>query len=515
MTRQKPSVAVNTLSNWTMLAVNVVIGIVITPLIISNIGQEQYGMWTLVWSFIGYYTLLNAGINSAVVRYVARYSEQNKREEIRSIVSSSYLLFLVLGIIVVAISFIVAPWLSRFFNIAAEYRPDFTTVVRITGVLTAVSFLGFVPDAVLRAHERFVLTNVAAVVSEGFRVVLVIIFLKKGFGLVGLAYASLVKTVATAVLRLIFCLFRSIEIGFRTTGVSGVSLRLLTSFGLFVWITQISNLLIVQLDVTVVGHFRTMELVGVYGIGALLIRHYYNVCGAFISAISPRLSKLAARKNSSELVQAFYRFSNTSGIVAFGLAICMFLLGQDFIVFWVGESFRAAGLVLVILLSSAMLDFATNVTYATLLAVGKHRNYAYLALAEGLVNLVLSIVLVRSMGIYGVALGTAIPRLLFKPVLLSIYAVKMIKASIWRFFRESVFKPAGGALIAGCVGYVLNRYISAPGLGNIVMRGVVIVGIYLAGSYLFFLDQKLKEQVRGKIGLCCRQITAKCRERFR
>ena len=57
----------------------IVIGLVYTPIMLRLLGRNEYGVYSLCVSFMGYLTLLNAGINAAYIRfYVQAKTRKNK-----------------------------------------------------------------------------------------------------------------------------------------------------------------------------------------------------------------------------------------------------------------------------------------------------------------------------------------------------------------------------------------------------------------------------------------------------
>jgi O-antigen/teichoic acid export membrane protein len=65
--------------------------------------------------------------------------------------------------------------------------------------------------------------------------------------------------------------------------------------------------------------------------------------------------------------------------------------------------------VLLVLLYPTTLMLAQSASGRTLWGLAKHRTWAWIVLAEGTANLILSVLLVRPYGIMGDAIGTAIP----------------------------------------------------------------------------------------------------------
>jgi len=82
-----------------------------------------------------------------------------------------------------------------------------------------------------------------------------------------------------------------------------------------------------------------------------------------------------------------------------------------------------------------------SVAARVLYGIGKIRLFARLMLLEALVNLVLSVILVRPLGIFGVALGTAIPNFVMCLIVLA-HVCRMLDVNVTTLVRASIRKPA-------------------------------------------------------------------------
>jgi O-antigen/teichoic acid export membrane protein len=46
------------------------------------LGDEEYGLYTLIGAFVGYLSILELGLNNAIIRHVAKYKvEKNKQKK--------------------------------------------------------------------------------------------------------------------------------------------------------------------------------------------------------------------------------------------------------------------------------------------------------------------------------------------------------------------------------------------------------------------------------------------------
>src|SRR5947208_3387328 len=74
---------------WNLLAVSIMLvsGLFLSPYIVRKIGESAFGVWSLVFSIIEYYWLLDLGFRSATLKYAAHYRAVNEPEKINEIVN--------------------------------------------------------------------------------------------------------------------------------------------------------------------------------------------------------------------------------------------------------------------------------------------------------------------------------------------------------------------------------------------------------------------------------------------
>ena len=58
--------------NYTVIVLNILVGLLYTPFLLRILGQSDYGIYSLVASVISYLTLLDLGFGNAIIRYTAK-----------------------------------------------------------------------------------------------------------------------------------------------------------------------------------------------------------------------------------------------------------------------------------------------------------------------------------------------------------------------------------------------------------------------------------------------------------
>ena len=423
---KRPSLKINAISNWTSLFVHIAVGFYLTPFIIAHLGQSGYGIWVLVGSFIGYYGLLTLGVGSAITRYIARYSAQNDAINLNKTANTALVMFSITGLLAIIVSFLVAEPLARFFKVDPEHFAEFKRIVWILGIATGLSFPGGVFSAVITARERFVLANVVHIATTLLRTGLTVAILQAGYGLSGIVYPTLAAAVFSIVAFIVLAKRIVPEFHIRPRLASFAVLKMLLVYGGFTVIIAVADILRLQLDSVVIGRMVGLPEVGVYGVAALLIHYMLKLVVSGMGVLTPRFAALDGTDDRQELQITFLRSLSVSSFIACGAGVMALLFGGSFLSLWVGKEFGAAIPVLMVLATSYMLALSQTPGIGLMYALNKHRYYAAVTIVEAIANVALSILLAPRYGIFGVAMGTAIPMTVVKIFIQPIYVSRLV-----------------------------------------------------------------------------------------
>ncbi len=167
------------------------------------------------------------------------------------------------------------------------------------------------------------------------------------------------------------------------------------------------------------------------------------------------------------------------------IAAALVLLADPLVHAWVGPRATAmAGAIPVIqILAVAVAIRVGNATGTTLLkGAGEHRLLAFVNPGTGLANVALSIALVGSLGLVGVAIGTLVPIGISAVFILFPASCRRAGLTVWHAVRHAVVPALWPALLVGG-GLALTRMISAGTLLAVVLQAAAGGAAYLA---LFF-----------------------------
>ena len=151
--------------------------------------------------------------------------------------------------------------------------------------------------------------------------------------------------------------------------------------------------------------------------------------------------------------------------------------GKDFIILWVGNDNADAYKVAVILMTSYLFITAESIGTQVLWAKNQHKEQAYLKLIIVLLNIVLTVVLIKWKPVIGAALGTFISLMVGDVGVMNLLFVKKLEINIGYYYK-SLYKGILPCLIVSIIVGGIVKLVPLTGWAGLVIKVVVMVFVY-------------------------------------
>jgi O-antigen/teichoic acid export membrane protein len=435
-------------SNWGLTAVTIAATYVLTPFVIHTLGQDGYGTWTLITALTGYMSLLALGVPMACVRYLAQHVTERDTARTNSVIGSCVGLYLMIGAAAMVIGLTLTVALTALYGIPASLQAQARVACGLMVVQVSLGFIGLLPEGIMFAHHDFVVRNVVRVASVLLRLGLTIGLLALHASLIVLAAIQLATLIFDSSTTLLLIHRRYPGVRVRLSDFEWNMVRRIFSFSMYVLLLGAGARLSFETDALVIGAVLGVGAIPFYAVANSLIVYLMEFTLAIAAVVSPMATKLETEGRRDELVGLFLKWSKISLSLTLMAGLFLIVLGPRFIGWWIAPDYeRPAGVVLQILMISSFGFLPVRgVALPILMGLGKPRTPTIAFLAAGVLNLVLSIVLARPLGLAGVALGTAIPNVLFAAVVL-VVACRELGIGLVAYLRYVVPRAAAGAVL--------------------------------------------------------------------
>jgi len=432
----------NIFSNWSNLGVNVVVGFLMLPFLVSRLGDSLYGIWVLVVAVVGYGNLLDFGVRSSIVKYVSQRHATNDREGLQRLFNTTLVAYSAIGVVILALAAGAAAFLSQLFVIPSELSAEARVVVVVVGLNLALKFPSGVFEGFLTGLQRYELANAIAIGATLLRASLTVAWLLGGGKLLALAAVGLMTDTLMSVVIASVCWRLLPWLVLRRRYLSGATLREVYVFGLWSSVIAVASRIIYDSDAILIGALLPASAITHFAVGNNPVRYLRQLAYGFGNVFTPAASDLEARGDRERLGRLLIRGSHFAMVVILPAALLLAVFGREFLALWIGPRFAVeSGAVLVILVLSQTFAMAQFPAGAVLYGLNRHRDLAFILIAEAILKVVLSLTFMPSFGIVGIALGTAIPELVASLVLIPILATRFTGVPLSRYFREVFFRP--------------------------------------------------------------------------
>jgi O-antigen/teichoic acid export membrane protein len=473
------------------------VSLLIMPFVIRTLGDRMYGIWTLVATFVGYYGMLELGLGTAVTRYLAQSLAAENSEQACRVFNTSLRIYLGLAVLVLVVAGVTAALAP----IACKNKADaslFGAVIFILGLSLALQFPTRVFTGALEAHLRFDRTASLELLSLALRTSLMVGLLLLGYKVVAIAWATLLSGLPSMALA-IYYTFKELPFLRPESRYWGLATaKTLFSYSIYSLIAGLANILRFQVDNLVVASFIGLAAVTHYRIAGALVQYFYYFMIALMGVFPSVFSRQEGLQDYEAIRRTFFFATKISLCVTCFIAFGMIVWGKPFILRWIGPTYSDAYPVLVALVAAWTINLWQGPAASLLYGVSKHRFIAIVNTIEGVVNLALSIWLVRTQGMLGVALGTLYPMIVARMVIQPAYLCRVLKIDAKDYLRKT-----GGtlAVIAGAllVPFVASRQLAKPTYPSLLLAGCISAALYALVLWKFEFSEDESDLIRRAI----------------
>jgi len=203
----------NTLLNLVGQVLPLAVALFTIPYIIRGLKIERFGVLSVAWVVVGYFSLFNLGLGRATIKFVAELLGRGEMDKVPSVVWTSFLLQASLGVVGGTTLAATTPLLiRRFLHLSPELMGEVRTVLLILAVSIPVVFIMGVFRGVLEASQRFDYVNAVSVPSGAAAYLLPAAGVALGFGLRGIVFLLVLSKLVAVAAYFAMCL-RLYQIG--------------------------------------------------------------------------------------------------------------------------------------------------------------------------------------------------------------------------------------------------------------------------------------------------------------
>jgi O-antigen/teichoic acid export membrane protein len=405
------------------------LGLVTIPYLIKQIHVEAFGILTLVWSLIGYFSVFDFGIGRALTHQVSSNVSNNLEQNLPSVIKTGLLFMLSTGVFGGVILAIASPQLgTHWLNVSKSLEADTIKCLLIAAIGIPLTTITSGLKGILEGYEDFksasILRIILGVCNFGLPA-LTVMFLDKSLKLMVL---SLVVARFIVMIAHILVINKRLPVYdlMRASLADKDKIKSLVSFGAWMTLSNIISPLMVTADRFIISFMLGASLVAFYTVPFDFIVRLLIIPAALTGVLFPRFTYLF--QNDIAQIKLLYKKSfvlifSVMGLISLGLAV-----GSHFgLTLWLGENFADHSWVIASILAIGLLfNSLAQIPHAAIQASGDIKITSLIHLCEFMFYIPLLYGALHFYGLVGAAMVWVL-RVFADFIILSVFAKKKIK----------------------------------------------------------------------------------------
>jgi O-antigen/teichoic acid export membrane protein len=467
-----------------------IISLVLTPYLIKHLGDENYGLWLLILSTLGWFNFIDLGFASAVKREIAIALEKEDNHRINVVFSVAVVLFGTLGFIAASCVLILA-LVPDLLGIDTDSQ---TTAAIALSVLALKVLLDFIMNSFHGFFTAYLRMDIDANISLLNTMIksALVFYLVIDLNIYGAVIATITADVITHCLKVYYAKKLNSGFTFSLKFVSLNEIKHLFSYSKHLVAAGIANIILRRSDPVVISHILGLKFVALYGVINNLINQLEGLVVAVVGVFNPMLNRLVARNSSIDDV--FKHIVDVNFFVVILLYTPLAILAEDFIFLWIGGEYAQHASLASILGFAYICKSISRPIGAVLLAQANHKLMSVVSFFGALINISLSITFAHKWGLFGVAIATAVS-FFISEVLLNLWLLR-------RYNNFSIIRPALKFMLLALtyitlvfIGNMIFEQLPPLSWFELILSAAITVTVLSAFSWFLILSGKMRQQL--------------------
>lgn len=396
----------NTLFNTGFKLVSQLVAIFILPLFVKNLGAELYGIWVISGIIMGYLGIMDLGFTQGTMKFISEAISQKDIVRFNKVFSTSAIFFFLVG---TAVCLLILLLNERVLSLLEIDAADFDTARRLLIVSALFSPLFWTSTIIDITFQGALLFKPYSILS-GLRT------LGKSISMLYMVYfnydivtIAIVSNIIHLILWLpsIYILKKEFpSLSFTPSNIDVDIIKEMTPFSLGVFYASLVSILSLQLDNMIIGAAISMSAVTAYAVSSKLFFIGFQYMGLLSGVFQPTSYRAFAENDTATIEKLMEKGTKYMGMLYIPVGIMGIIISPMFIELWMGQNYlpyvvwSQAFMLLFIITSS--FGMPMNLVFNS----GRTRPPNIVKTISIIINVTLSIALVKYYGIGGPILGT-------------------------------------------------------------------------------------------------------------
>ncbi|BCY27275.1 lipopolysaccharide biosynthesis protein [Flavobacterium okayamense] len=433
-------------------------GILVTPYVIRSLGNQEYGLYTLIGAFVGYLSVLDLGLNNAIIRYVAQYRVQKDERAQENFLATSLIIYCAIAVLLAVFGalfyFNIDYFFSKSLSVEELHKAKIMLIILVFNI--AFTLPGGAFTGICSGYEKFIFPRILSILKVIIRTITLVFILHYGSDSIGVVVLDTIINMVF-ILVTIWYSFSKLKIKIKLHNWDFSFVKEIFKYSFWIFLFALVYQFQWRTGQVILGSTTNTTIVAVFGVGVMLGVYFTTFGNIINNLLLPKAVQAVYNNASNEvLTDQMIKVGRISYILLIYVFGAFLLTGQDFIKLWIGELYLPAYWIALSIMAVYIIPIAQGYSHAILDAKKMLRFKSLNFLLFSIIGAILGYFLSKQYGMYGMITGLVSAVFLLQ-VVMNFYYQSKLKLNMPKFFIKALFKFTLAFIIVMLVSYYINQ----------------------------------------------------------
>lgn len=394
--------AKNLISSLSITLIMTLLGFLTRKIFVDNVGVEYLGLNGLLQNILGVVTLIEGGFGTSVVYNLYKPLAEKNQEKIIALLQLYKKVYRYIALGIIIFSLCLFPFIDNFIKDAENL--SYVSIVYFIFVFNSVIqyFTAYKWSLINADQKNYKLTTINLIYQVGLSITkILILYYTKNYILYLIVEALFNLGLNIAIVKKANQLYPYIctskkyivETNIKANIISNVKSLFFHSLGGY-FMNSTANI--------VISSFVGITIVGLYSNYTLLTGYVNSLCKQILNSVSESVGNLIAEENKEKSYQVFKIIFFINFLVISYSCILLLTIIPPFISWWLGKEYILSNTTLILIIINFYIDGMRTSALIFKVKSGIFKQDRFSPLLQGVINLILSLILVQYWGLNGV-----------------------------------------------------------------------------------------------------------------
>lgn len=405
------NVAKNVILSSLFQIIAYVIGFVSRTIFIKILGEEYLGLNGVFTNVLTLLSFAELGIGSAIVYSMYKPLATNNSDKLKELIAFYKKIYLLVGMIIIIGGIILIPFLDFFIKSTPNINENIIIIYLIFVINSAISYFFSYRTSIISADQKNYLIIIYNKVFHIIRVIVQIIII-----LVWHNYYLYLLTETICTLLANYLLTRKSKkmypelIDLKNHELPKEEKKEIFKNIKSLIIYKVGGVILNGTDNLIISRYLGLAVAGLYSNYQLLTNAVVEVVGQVTNSFTASIGNMNSIETKEHKEEVFYKILYFTYILFGFCSIELIIMLNDFVRIWIGEQYLLNSLTVIMIVGSIYINGVQYASFSFRNTLGLFKEAILVPILAVIINIVLSIILAKKVGLWGIFAATIVAR---------------------------------------------------------------------------------------------------------